>query len=205
MTIASAITLPVVAPGVASFAFVIVASTMLFALIDVRPILSPVTAADAIRLDVIAVRPILLPVIDALTILFALIDVRPILSPVIAPVASLTPVTEPSDGTIDEAPNPRNTTWILEEPVGGASENVRVVPLKLYDSICWRIPPTNIISELVATGASRKVKLTVLLSPLKVSIAKVADVGAFPIKANLFSSYVFYLFKLGVKIMMYVL
>jgi hypothetical protein len=49
------------------------------------------------------------------------------------------------------------------------------------------------------------VKLTVLLSPLKVSIAKVADVGAFPIKANLFSFYVFYLFKLGVKIMMYVL
>ena len=200
MTIASAITLPVVAPGEASFAFVIVASTMLFALIEVspilspvtaadairleviavRPILSPVTAADAIRLDVIAVRPILLPVIDELTILFALIDVRPILSPVIAPVASLTPVTEPSDGTIDEAPNPRNTTWILEEPVGGASENVRVVPLKLYDSICWRIPPTNIISELVATGASRKVKLTVLLSPLKVSIAKVADVGIFP-------------------------
>ena len=160
MTIASAITLPVVAPGVASFAFVIVASTMLFALIAVKPILSPV--------------------IDVLTILFALIDVRPILSPVIAPVASLTPVTEPSDGTIDEAPNPRNTTWILEEPVGGASENVRVVPLKLYDSICWRIPPTNIISELVATGASRKVKFTVLLSPLKVSIAKVADVGIFP-------------------------
>ena len=191
MTIASAITLPVVAPGEASFAFVIVASTMLFALIDVRPILSPVTAADAIRLDVIAVRPILSPVIvadailspviDELTILFALIDVRPILSPVTAPAASLTPVTEPSDGTTDEAPNPRNTTWILEEPVGGASENVRVVPLKLYDSICWRIPPTNIISELVATGASRKVKLTVLLSPLKVSIAKVADVGKFPI------------------------
>ena len=190
MTIASAITLPVVAPGEASFAFVIVASTMLFALIAVRPILSPVIAADAIRLDVIAVRPILspviaadailLPVIDVLTILFALIAVRPILSPVTAPVVSLTPETEPSDGTVDEAPNPRNTTWILEEPVGGASENVRVVPLKLYDSICWRIPPTNIISELVATGASRKVKFTVLLSPLKVSIAKVADVGIFP-------------------------
>ena len=81
------------------------------------------------------------------------IAVSPILSPVTAPVASLTPVTEPSDGTVDEAPNPRNTTWILEEPVGGASENVRVVPLKLYDSICWRIPPTNIISELVETGA----------------------------------------------------
>jgi hypothetical protein len=32
--------------------------------------------------------------------------------------------------------------------------------------------------------------LTVLLSPLKVSIAKVADVGIFPMKANLFSSYV---------------
>jgi len=181
MTIASAITLPVVAPGVASFAFVIVASTMLFALIDVRPILSPVTAADAIRLDVIAVRPILSPVTAADAIRLDVIAVRPILSPVIAPAASLTPVTEPSDGTIDEAPNPRNTTWILEEPVGGASENVRVVPLKLYDSICWRIPPTNIISELVATGASRKVKLTVLLSPLKVSIAKVADVGKFPI------------------------
>jgi hypothetical protein len=95
------------------------------------------------------------------------------------------------------APNPRNTTWILEEPVGKASENVRVVPLKLYDSICWRIPPTNIISELVETGASRKVKLTVLLSPLKVSIAKVADVGRFPMKANLFSSYVFYLYGHG--------
>jgi hypothetical protein len=54
-----------------------------------------------------------------------------------------------------------------------------------------------IISELVETGASRKVKLTVLLSPLKVSIAKVADVGRFPMKANLFSSYVFYLYGHG--------
>jgi hypothetical protein len=41
------------------------------------------------------------------------------------------------------------------------------------------------------------VKLTVLLSPLKVSIAKVADVGRFPMKANLFSSYVFYLYGHG--------
>ncbi len=163
-----------------SLTFVIEPSTILFALIDVRPILSPVTAADEIRLDVIAVKPILSPVIDVLTILFELIAVRPILSPVTAPVASLTPVTEPSDGTTDEAPNPRNTTWILEEPVGGASVNVSVVPLKLYDSICWRIPPTNTMSELVAAGASRKVKLTVLLSPLKVSIAKVAEVGKFP-------------------------
>jgi len=135
-----AIAFPVVAPGEVSFAFVIVPSTMLFALMEVSPILSPV----------------------------------------IAPVTSLTDVIVPSDGTFDRAPKPRKTTWILEEPVGGASENVRVVPLKLYDSICWRTPPTNIISELVAAGASRKVKLTVLLSPLKVSIAKVADVGRFP-------------------------
>jgi len=155
-----AIAFPVVAPGDVSFAFVIVPSTMLFALIEVSPSLSPV--------------------IDALTILFALMEVKPNLSPVITPAASLTDVIVPSDGTFDRAPKPRNTTWILEEPVGGASENVRVAPLKLYDSICWRIPPTNIISELVATGASRKVKLTVLLSPLKVSIAKVADVGRFP-------------------------
>ena len=34
---------------------------------------------------------------------------------------------------------------------------------------------------LVVAGASRNVKLTVLLSPLKESIAKVADVGKFPI------------------------
>jgi hypothetical protein len=41
------------------------------------------------------------------------------------------------------------------------------------------------------------VKLTVLLSPLKVSIAKVADVGRFPMKANLFSSYIIYLLGFG--------
>ena len=175
-----AIAFPVVAPGVASFALVIEASTILFALIEVKPNLSPVIVVAAIRLPVTAVSPILSPVIDALTILFALIAVRPSLSPVTTPAASLTDVIVPSDGTFDIAPKPRNITWILEEPVGGASVNVRVVSLKVYASVCWRIPPTNTIIELVAAGASRKVKLTVLLSPLKVSIAKVADVGIFP-------------------------
>ena len=74
-------------------------------------------------------------------------------------------------------------------PVGGASEKVSVVPDNEYVSVCWRIPPTNTRIEAVVTGASRKVKLTVLLSPLKESIAKVADVGRFPMKANLLSFY----------------
>jgi hypothetical protein len=46
-----AIDLPVVAPGVASLSFVIEPTTMLFALIAVRPILSPVTALAAIAAE----------------------------------------------------------------------------------------------------------------------------------------------------------
>ena len=143
-------------------------------------VLRKLVAPTKFMFPVVSVDDNLAPVIEASTILLALIAVRPSLSPVTEPAAILIVETEPSDGTAALAPKPRNTTWILEEPVGGASVNVSVVPLKLYDSICWRIPPTNIISELVATGASRKVKLTVLLSPLKESIAKVADVGIFP-------------------------
>jgi len=84
-------------------------------------------------------------------------------------------------------------------PVGGASEKVSVVLDNEYVSVCWRIPPTNTRIELVVTGASRKVKLTVLLSPLKESIAKVADVGRFPRKANLLSFYI----ALGLVLIVY--
>ena len=50
--------------------------------IAVKPILSPVTADEAIRLLVIAVRPILSPVTAAETIKLLVIAVKPILSPV---------------------------------------------------------------------------------------------------------------------------
>ena len=90
-----AIALPVVAPGVVSLSLVIEPTTMLFALIAVRPILLPVTALAAIRFDVIAVRPILSPVIARAEITLPPIVLSAILSPVTEPAAKVLFVTVP--------------------------------------------------------------------------------------------------------------
>ena len=91
---------------------VIVPSTILLALIDVRPSLSPVTAPS--------------------TILFALIAVRPSFTPVTAPSAILGVVTEPSDGTCVAEPLPMCRMTKLFVPLAGAETNDITSAIRLY-------------------------------------------------------------------------
>ena len=145
-------------------------------MIAVRPILSPVTAAEAIKLLVIAVRPILSPVIAAATMLLALMDVRPYLSPVIVPERLATGIV-PSVGTITDTRLLRYDTRILPEPDDGASVNVKVVlPFTVYEvngSCCTLLTSTSI--SRVAYTIRAKVKVVVLPSPLKDSVNDVND------------------------------
>lgn len=91
---------------------VIVASTILFALMDVSPSFTPVTAPS--------------------TILLALIAVRPSLSPVTAPAAILGVVTEPSDGTCVAEPLPMCRMTKLFVPLAGAETNDITSAIRLY-------------------------------------------------------------------------
>jgi hypothetical protein len=78
---------------------------------------------------------------------------------------------------------PRYLTLMLLVPLGGAAENVRVVPDTEYvDGVC-NTPVIATMQDDVFAGAIDIVNAVVVPSPLKVSVRKAAVNGWFPINA----------------------
>jgi hypothetical protein len=69
---------------------------------------------------------------------------------------------------------------MLLVPVGGAAENVRVVPETEYVLGSWVTPVTTTRIEEVFAGATDMVKATVEPFPLNVSVRNAAVKGVFP-------------------------
>lgn len=79
-----------------------------------------------------------------------------------------------------EAGMPRYRTEMLLVPVGGAAENVRVVPETEYVLGSCNTPVIATMTEDVVAGATDIVKATVEPFPLNVSVRNAAVKGVFP-------------------------
>ena len=75
---------------------------------------------------------------------------------------------------------PRYRTDILPAPLGGAAENVNVVPETVYVDGSWTTPVTTTIIDVVDAGASVMVNTVVELFPLNVSVRKDDVIGVLP-------------------------
>jgi hypothetical protein len=75
---------------------------------------------------------------------------------------------------------PKYLTEILLVPVGGAAENVRVVPDTEYVDGSCNTPVIATMTEDVVAGATDMVKATVEPFPLNVSVRNAAVKGVFP-------------------------
>jgi hypothetical protein len=79
-----------------------------------------------------------------------------------------------------EAGIPRYLTEMLLVPLGGAAENVRVVPDTEYVDGSCNTPVTATRTEVVLAGATDMVNAVVEPVPLNVSVWKAMFVGEFP-------------------------
>lgn len=79
-----------------------------------------------------------------------------------------------------EAGMPRYLTEMLLVPVGGAAENVRVVPETEYVDGSCKTPVTATMTDDVLAGATDMVNETVLPFPLNVSVRKADEMGLLP-------------------------
>ena len=65
-------------------------------------------------------------------------------------------------------------------PLGGAAENVSVVPETVYVDGSWTTPVTAISTDVVEAGASVMVNAVWLPVPLNVSVRKATEIGELP-------------------------
>ena len=69
---------------------------------------------------------------------------------------------------------------MLLVPLGGAAENVSVVPETVYVDGSWTTPVTAISTDVVEAGASVIVKTVAEPVPLNVSVRKDDVIGVLP-------------------------
>jgi hypothetical protein len=75
---------------------------------------------------------------------------------------------------------PRYRTDMLPVPLGGAPENVRVVPETVYVDGSWTTPVTTTSTDVVDAGASVIVNAVAEPVPLNVSVRKDDVIGVLP-------------------------